>query len=120
MTLILLYWRQIVILAAISAASLFAYNKIYSIGYDKAEAHYKAQIKVYEDRLDARINNLEAFSSVIIRENAEREKEAAKQFKAILNASKGSKTYVINNENCVPSESFMKSYTEALKKANSK
>lgn len=110
-----------VVIALVSLGILYlGYDKVYSVGYNKASAEYEVKMREYDDKLRSRINNIELNSAVLLEEYSKSKLQASKDFKAILAAAKSKPLVVYQNGNCEISPDFSKAYIEALKKANKK
>lgn len=96
------------------------YDKVYSVGYNKASAEYEVKLREYDDKLRDRINNIELNSAVIVEEYAKGRAAAAKEYKNILAAARTKPLVVYQNGQCEISPDFSKAYIEALKRTNKK
>lgn len=118
------YWLHIVlifsIIGGVSTAGYSGYKHIYNKGRAVAEAECTARIKIYEDKLIARITTIEQNSSIIIQQNEALKESAANDFRAIMKATKGRPLYTIQAGVCAPSEDFIKAYNDAMARANLK
>lgn len=118
--MVLMFWKEIVIVALISVLGYFGFNKVYDMGYSKATVVYEAKIKEYNDNLDKRIENIEKLSTDIFDLSVTSRAAAAKEYKDILKAAKGKPLYTINAGVCNLSEDFVKAYNDAINRANKK
>ena len=118
------YWMHAVLITALmgglSTAAYTGYKYIYDKGYHSAEETCKERIRDYEDKLLARIDTIERNSTIIIEQNEMGRKAAAKDFNAIIKATKGRPLYTIQAGVCAPSEDFVKAYNDAMARANQK
>lgn len=114
------YWKELIAIAAIISGLFFVYNYIEQIGYDRATVIYKKEIQGYNDRLDKRIDNIEKNSDALVTNAINSKDQYSKEFKAILQATKGKPTFIVQNGTCLPSKDFMDGFNEAIKRANQK
>lgn len=115
------YWKHILIVVVLAAASYFIYNKIYTIGYNKAATECAEKMKEYTDKLDKRISGLEEASNTLVLEAVESRKIAKKDFNAIMASIKNKPLYVVKpSGECAPSADLVRIYNEAVDRANQK
>lgn len=119
MTILLLYWRHILVVAALTAAGWLGYHKIYSIGYDAASAKYEKQIAEYNNKLDKRINVLESSSTVLIEQLLIGNQGTKNDLANILKTIKGKPLYTIDTKGqCKLSDDFIKAYNDGIGRVN--
>jgi hypothetical protein len=116
----IMFWKEIVIVLLISTLGYFGFNKVYSMGYEKAAVVYEAKIKEYDDNLNKRVENIEKLSTDIFDLSVTSREVASKEYKAIISATKGRPLYTVNSGVCNLSTDFVKAYNEAVNRANKK
>lgn len=118
------YGLQMALVAALigglATSAYTGYKYIFNKGVAQATAECNTRIKEYESTVLSRIDVIEQNSTLIIKQNEELRETAAKDFKAIIKATKGRPMYTIQAGVCAPSEDFVKAYNDAMVRANQK
>lgn len=121
---LLRYWLQMVLVTAliggITTTAYTGYNYIHDKGYKKATAECNKRIQEYEATLLSRVDTIEQNSTIIIQQNEALKEANARDFRAIIKATKGRPLYTIQAGVCAPSEDFVKAYNDAMARANQK
>lgn len=120
LTILSKYWKHLVIVLAITSASFFIYNYIYSRGFDEANIECAARMKEYTDKLDARIAELVDLSKQKSEEEAKRALLLKQDLNKLLVLSKQKPLTIIKEGKCLPSETFVETYNAAIDRVNSK
>lgn len=123
-TFLLKYWLQLVLVVAlvggISTSAYTGYRYIHNKGYQEASAMYTKRIQEYEASILSRIDIIETNSTLIIEQQENLKLASAKEFKAILKAAQNRPMYTIQAGVCAPSEDFIKTFNDAIARANQK
>jgi Tfp pilus assembly protein PilE len=106
------------ITGGLSVTAYSGYRHIYNKGEQAATAKCQQRIQEYEANLLSRIDSIEQNSTTIIQQNEELKESAAKDFQAIIKATKGRPLYTIQAGACAPSADFIKAYNDAIMRAN--
>ena len=112
--------KYIAIALVVLGVLYLGYDKVYSVGYNKATVEYEVKLREYDDKLRDRINHIELNSAVIIEQFGKGREAAAKEYKDILAAARTKPLVIYQNGACEISPDFSKAYVEALKRANKK
>ena len=119
MTLVLLYWKQILMAVILGGVSFLGYNHIYDKGFAAASVKYEKQIKEYNDTLNKRIVNLEDRSTVLIEQTLLGNQAVKLDMANLLSTLKGKPLYTIDTKGeCKLSPDFIRVYNEGIKKVN--
>jgi hypothetical protein len=119
------YWKHILIVVVLLAASIYMYNKVYNRGFEAANVacekriqEYAQKMTEYKEAMDVRIATLEEASSVLVRESIATRKVVKKDFATIITKYKDKPMFIINETKCEPSVDFINAYNEAAARAN--
>jgi hypothetical protein len=119
------YWKHILIVIVLVSVGIYAYNKIYNIGYKVAEIECKEKLFEYEQKmskykkdLDDRIASLEVTSNNLIKETEEKKVSINKDLTKIITIYKDKPMVVIEKETCNPSPDFISAYNQAIARVN--
>jgi len=112
------YWKHILIVIVILAASAYFYNKIYTLGFDAANVECAQRMKEYTEKLDARIAAIEEASSTLVTEAIDARAVRKKDFATILSTIKNKPLYTVVEGKCTPTEDLIRIYNEAVDRAN--
>ncbi len=119
MTFLLLYWRHLLVVAALTAGGWLGYHKIYNIGYDAASQKYEKQIAEYNTKLNKRIDILESSSTVLIEQLLVGNQGTKNDLANILKTIKGKPLYTIDPKGqCKLSDDFIKAYNDGIGRVN--
>lgn len=119
MALILLkYWKYFAAIIILSIAGYFIYNKIYTIGFNDANVACATRMQEYSDNLEKRMSALVATSNQLALATIDNRASLKKDFSAILSNIKGKPLYTIEQGECKPSNDYISTYNEAVKRAN--
>lgn len=121
MTLFFLkYWKQIVVILSLAASVFFAYNYVYTKGYDAASKAYEQEIANYKKEVSDKIAAIERTSTLLLEQSIVEQQKDAEDFAKLLATIKNKKMYVINNNICEPSPDLVKIYNDSIDRANKK
>ena len=119
-TILLKYWKQILVSSALVLSLVLVYNYVYQRGVAATTQVYEAKLKAQQDLIDKRIANIEQTSQVL----AEQSKIAATSTHAdlakILQAAKNKPLVVYKNGECIPSQTFLDSWNQINLRGNQK
>ncbi|OQB10823.1 MAG: hypothetical protein BWY21_00130 [Parcubacteria group bacterium ADurb.Bin216] len=119
MTFLLLYWKHLLVVAALTAGGWLGYHKIYNIGYDAASQKYEKQIAEYNTKLNKRIDILESSSTVLIEQLLVGNQGTKNDLANILKTIKGKPLYIIDPKGqCKLSDDFIKAYNDGIGRVN--
>lgn len=108
------------LLGGLATSAYTGYKHIFNKGVAQATEECNTRIKEYEATVLSRIDVIEQNSTLIIQQNEEIKEAAAKDFQAIIKATKGRAMYTIQSGVCAPSQDFIKAYNDAIARANQK
>jgi C4-dicarboxylate-specific signal transduction histidine kinase len=120
------YWKHILIVIIIGAASYWIYNRIYQRGYAVATAEcnikiadYEAKMTKYKEDLNTRIADIESISVGLVSDLRNSNAALNKDLADIKARAKPRPTYIIKQGTiCSPSTDFISSYNEAITRVN--
>lgn len=113
MVFILKYWKELIVIIALSISGYLAYDKIYTKGVsDTIAAHQKY--------LDEKISKLEQLSTDIAKQNETSNQQVRDDLAVILSNSSKKPTVIYKEGKCIPSDNFLDSYNSLIDRANSK
>ncbi len=104
--------------ALVLLALYSGYSHIKSIGYAEAEAKYTLVIKNYEDNLNKKINAIEVVSMALAEESKASSEQLATGINTLISNTRGKTLTVVKNGECLPSETFSKTFREINVRTN--
>ncbi len=114
------YWKQLIGGLLLAILLYTGYHKIYTIGYDAANIECVERMKDYQDKLDARIKNIED-NSVALIAGANADKLVITQGLNELKLNiKNKPLYTIVEGKCKPTDLLIDTLNNGIDKANGK
>lgn len=120
LTLILKYWKGLLLFVVLSTLAISGYSWIYNRGVEKTTIKYEEKFKEYNEKLEQRINNIELMSSVLIEQSNKNSKVLSQDLYRIRNAIKDKPLFTVVDGKCEPSPSFIETYNSLIKRGNTK
>ena len=120
MSILLKFWKESLLAVVILFISVVGYNKIYSLAEKRVSSRYDAQILEQTKILEAKIQELQEFSKVIVVQNEIAAKTAKEDILSIKKISEKSPLVIVENGKCRASEEFLDSYDSIIRRGNSK
>ncbi len=118
--LLKLYWKEGLIALLLAITITYTYDKLVGIGYERAIQQHKEYVDEYNKKLDGRINNLEGFSSYLIKQNEVYNVKLNEDLNKILVASRKGPLVIQKEGKCTLSSNFIDSYNSVIDRANQK
>jgi len=119
MTLVLMYWKQIILAGILAGVSLLGYQHAYNAGYTKATSKYEKMMKDYSDNLDKRIEGLEVKSTVLIEQTLLGNQSTKLDLDKLQLAIRNKPMYVIDaSGKCRLSSDFIDMYNNSVNRVN--
>jgi hypothetical protein len=116
------YWKQLILIVAISTLAYTTYHRIKTIGYNEgfktANTECIKKNKEFTDKLDTLIVTIENNSSKLVSESVEARKVLKKDISTILLTIKNKPLYIIEQGQCKPSDDFINAYNQAVDRIN--
>jgi len=115
--------KIIITIAAVIVLGLlavFAYNKVYSRGYEQAHLECVEAKQKYEQELQDKITQLESSLTSTQQQANKKQQRLSRQIVTITEQLKTEPVTIVKNGECLPSPSFVDSISEAIMRANEK
>lgn len=107
------YWKELVVILALSVCAYLVYDKIYTKAVEDT-------IAAHQKYMDGKIQTLEDMSSHIALQNEQSTKALQSDLAEILAKSSKKPTVIYKEGKCIPSDNFLDSYNSLIDRANSK
>ncbi len=121
LTILLKYWREMIIVIALASAGYLAYNSLGNHFRAQEAARYEQKFKEYSDTVSKHIEDVQNTGNVIVIQNDQKAKELDAKLNQVLIASKNKPlTTIANDGKCTLSPNFIDSYNSLVNARNSK
>lgn len=114
------YWKELLVVAAIIYGISFIYGKGYDSGYAESKTYYEQQIAEDKKDLVDNIDSILKLAKAESKKNIDNHNDLVSDLNKITSDIRSKKLVVIKNGECLPSESFLDSYTSIIRRGNSK
>lgn len=118
MTFLLMYWKQLLLSVLIAGGSYFIYDKIDTVGYNRAKAEDALVIKKYEDEVATKIAAIEVTSTTLANESRDSAIILNSNILKIVSSTKGKSLVIVKDSGCTPSQTFSDSFNLMNKRVN--
>ena len=114
------YWKNILATLVILLACWWIYSTIYDKGVTDTNKVWETRIALQEKVRSEQISSIESLAKVTLEQTLINNDKTRKDLAAIYSGIKGRPTTVIKDGKCEPSEEFMQTYNEIIKRGNQK
>lgn len=120
LTLLLRYWKHIILLIAVVTVLGLVYNAIYQRGVAATTQTYELKIAEQQKLLDTKVATLELLSTQLVTQTALNQQNLNADLAKILAAAKTKPLVVYKNGECSPSQTFLDSWNQINLRGNQK
>ena len=116
-TLLLKYWKELVVLISIIGVAYAGYSYIYNKGYEAANLECAIRLQEIEEMKAKHIKEIQDYAKANLEQTVLNNVNTSKDIKAILNKKPEVATVIIEGK-CKPSDSFIETYNAVIERAN--